>query len=746
MSGGDQKLSQQITPKSGHILSAHSLSLLLCVPLVQHTMPKRKKSAANSIANLGSYARKLPRLEEGNQENVSEYLLDHCTVPLTTALSGPQPPDDNPAIPPSDLPGMQEGPSLPLLTPDEAREHAAKTLAEISKPTWSTLLQASSDHPPPLRDAPVPSGMSLPSQSTSIGGQDQEEDDPAPHGPPGEHDTPSDTDSGSETEDDGPACPDTMPPQRSEVQRALVDITNLLRPPRKNGKGHKPFTGDDQLQRRLEMVQSLYSRFLTPENWIGASLDVVRTFLHKPSKARTLRRWAREYLVDRTLPTQAYGTWTSSVLENDELQQDLCTFLQSKGKYIRAQDVIGYLGDPEVQARFGVKKGISLATGKWWMKILGYQWGKGPTGQYIDGHECADVVAYHQQKFLPLLAALDHALRTWTHGGPSVPTGHALITRPTVLWYHDESVFSGNDRRKVYWVPKGAKAVPQPKGEGPTLMVADFVSADYGWLRSPDGLQSARVIFRPGKNRDGYFDNDDILKQVTHALKILHEYFPDEDHVFIFDNATTHRKRPADALSARRMSKAPTAPNKPLFGVDVPVLDDSGNPVHDTTTGKVLKTRARMADATLPDGSPQSLYTAEDEERPGVFKGMERILVERGYDAAAVRKLRAECPKFDCPTVYPQGTLACCCRRLLYNEPDFAGVESILESHCRKSGVPVIFLPKFHCELNPIESCWGYAKKRYRELPASTGRGAEADLERNVLKVLDEVPLESIRR
>jgi hypothetical protein len=41
--------------------------------------------------------------------------------------------------------------------------------------------------------------------------------------------------------------------------------------------------------------------------------------------------------------------------------------------------------------------------------------------------------------------------------------------------------------------------VPYAKGEGESLMIADFVSADYGWLHSPDGKESAHIIFHPEK-------------------------------------------------------------------------------------------------------------------------------------------------------------------------------------------------------------------------------------------------------
>jgi hypothetical protein len=38
-------------------------------------------------------------------------------------------------------------------------------------------------------------------------------------------------------------------------------------------------------------------------------------------------------------------------------------------------------------------------------------------------------------------------------------------------------------------------AILQPKGEGAVLIVADFVSADYGWLYSPDDKKSTIILF-----------------------------------------------------------------------------------------------------------------------------------------------------------------------------------------------------------------------------------------------------------
>ncbi|KAF9515963.1 hypothetical protein BS47DRAFT_1263365, partial [Hydnum rufescens UP504] len=49
---------------------------------------------------------------------------------------------------------------------------------------------------------------------------------------------------------------------------------------------------------------------------------------------------------------------------------------------------------------------------------------------------------------------------------------------------HDESIFYAHDRRKLRWVHDNETPKPYAKGDGVSVMVADFVSADYGWLLS----------------------------------------------------------------------------------------------------------------------------------------------------------------------------------------------------------------------------------------------------------------------
>ena len=194
----------------------------------------------------------------------------------------------------------------------------------------------------------------------------------------------------------------------------------------------------------------------------------------------------------------------------------------------------------------------------------------GSYGSVCDGHEREDVVSFQQNKFPPSWYALEPRMRSW-----QVVEGKLIEVLPcapgdsqctVVIWFHDESTFYAHDRHKKGWGHMSETPTPQPKGEGPSLMVAHFVLADHGWLCSPDGTESARILFCPGKGRDGYFSNDETIRHIEKAMAILEKHYPNEDHVFIFDNAPTHMKQPEDSLSAQNMPKGCRE-----WGVDVPV-------------------------------------------------------------------------------------------------------------------------------------------------------------------------------
>ena len=95
----------------------------------------------------------------------------------------------------------------------------------------------------------------------------------------------------------------------------------------------------------------------------------------------------------------------------------------------------------------------------------------------------------------------------------------------------------------------------------------------------------------------------------------------------------------------------------------------------------------------------------------GTPKGARSILTERGYDLSGmVYRCRPGCdksPKGDDPST------ACCMLRLLGLQQDYKDEKSKVEILIEKAGHLCIFLPKFHCELNPIEM----VRRRFPDCP-----------------------------
>ncbi|KAG2046831.1 hypothetical protein BDR06DRAFT_992017 [Suillus hirtellus] len=469
---------------------------------------------------------------------------------------------------------------------------------------------------------------------------------------------------------------------------ALQDLRNILKPCWDTGRGYKDPALDNWTKGRLESMVTFLMHYTNPsspgyEAWMAASLLTANGKGMLSWWARDLREATKAYINNRiNLPINPYGTWTISRL-TDDLANEIHEHLQSIGAY--------YLDREEVKMRLKLKKTISLSTAKHWMKLMDYCWVRNHRGQYVDGHERDNVVDYHQNIFLRKWAAEEGKMRSWGTNLEEICSAE----RPLCVWFHDESTFYANDRRKSRWVHKNTSTTPYAKGEGASLMVADFISADHGWLQSPDGKESAWVLFKAGKSRDGYFSNEEILTQCQKAMDIVQASWPNEDHMFMPKGIPR---------------------NGTNWGVEVTTRNSVGKIIYGAN-GKPSKTKIRMANGTLQDGSAQPLYFPEGHAHEGVFKGMAAILEERGY--GDMSKVRAECkPNFTCKPGIPNS--------------DFVNVKSTLELACDARSIRILFLPKFHCELNFIEQRWGHAN--------------EGDLEKNLIDALDSVTVEQMQK
>jgi hypothetical protein len=147
----------------------------------------------------------------------------------------------------------------------------------------------------------------------------------------------------------------------------------------------------------------------------------------------------------------------------------------------------------------------------------------------------------------------------------------------------------------------------------------------------------------------------------------------------------------------------------------------------------------QMCDGTNPlTGEVQSFYFPDDHPTmPGWHKGMEQIIYEHGLWPKG--GLLAACPSFKCP----KGCVDCCCRHLLFIQPDFISQKPELQEFIESHGHLCDFYPKYHCELNFIEQYWGAAKHRFRVAGCASTIN---EMEKKVIDCLDGVSVDHIQR
>ena len=103
-------------------------------------------------------------------------------------------------------------------------------------------------------------------------------------------------------------------------------------------------------------------------------------------------------------------------------------------------------------------------------------------------------------------------------------------------------------------------------------------------------------------------------------------------------------------------------------------------------------------DTVIPNTNPYPEHCGKIQKmttEAGLQKGLQQTLEESGFD---VKNMHLKCSP-----VCPWENDGCCMARLLSKQDDFANQVSMLETVIKEAGHECIFLPKFHCELNPIE-------------------------------------------
>ena len=81
-------------------------------------------------------------------------------------------------------------------------------------------------------------------------------------------------------------------------------------------------------------------------------------------------------------------------------------------------------------------------------------------------------------------------------------------------------------------------------------MVSDFIDKVNGFVRDEARLQ-LKI------QKDGYFNNDHLLEQVEKTIDIFEKIHPEARGLFLFYNATSHKKLADDALNVEKMKFHP---------------------------------------------------------------------------------------------------------------------------------------------------------------------------------------------
>lgn len=476
---------------------------------------------------------------------------------------------------------------------------------------------------------------------------------------------------------------------------------------------------DDQMSLAITLHYALVEVNNLPSN---KTADLIASFMGKSE--RTIREWKYSFIENGgSFPESQQGKYIREGIlwQNEELNE-------AASDYVRANAVVK--GKPNLTAisfchwvnesllpnsilEPGYPRHVSVQTARTWLHELGFQVLDKKKGVYIDGHERPDVVE-HRQHFLRQLVAGGFLTK---EAAPSDEARDAFPTdieqpppdrcKKNIFIFHDESTFNANDDEGLQWGSSDSQVI-RPKSRGSGIMVSDFITENDGYLclskneheiaklTDPNIGMAARTLIEYGEARDGYWTNDKFMRQMRGAVKIAQAKYPKEKgyRIFwVFDQSQCHMAYADDALNVNKMN----------------AKEGGAQPcMHDTTyKGKTIYMTKIVR---KPTG-----------ERVRIPRGLIDVLTQRGCYA----------PKMKVDEM----------RELLGNHPDFKNEKNKLEYFLHGQGHACLFIPKFHCETNPIERCWAQAKRYTRAYCNYNIVG----LRRNVMPALDSVSQENIK-
>jgi len=296
------------------------------------------------------------------------------------------------------------------------------------------------------------------------------------------------------------SLPDTVPHNQTDAllnALSFRDFPELRRARAKLTVKSKDKLLDVFFRSRITGMLGTLNLYLDPElsySWREASLLASKAAGHGMNHARNLRGWILTFLNSGKLPLHRYGTFHSSILQDEDIAQEIQLHLLEIGKtgYIRAQDIVDYIAKPEVQEKLAGKARTTIhhRTACRWLKKLNWRYTRKKNGMYVDGHERKDVIQYRDE-FIGRWKEYEKRFLKFDNDGNQI---NQLVGFPVaqigrfriILVTHDESTFYANDRRKTKWIHTSQTAVAEAKGEGQSIMASEFCVPEWGRLCDGD--------------------------------------------------------------------------------------------------------------------------------------------------------------------------------------------------------------------------------------------------------------------
>ena len=155
-------------------------------------------------------------------------------------------------------------------------------------------------------------------------------------------------------------------------------------------------------------------------------------------------------------------------------------------------------------------------------------------------------------------------------------------------------------------------------------------------------FREAQIIFKAGRNCDGYFSAKDLFTQVNSAINIFEGLSKGNfNALFLFDNAPSHQKQALDAILAWKTAKGVPPSLFTLYSLTSIATAPKRGWTHHMGG-------PHMRCGQLPNGDVQSFYFLNDHpSMPRWFKGIEWIIQEHSLWLA--KGLNMQCQNFHCP-------------------------------------------------------------------------------------------------